>query len=535
MEFRILGPLEVIQDGVPLSLGGPKHRALLALLLLHANEPVPQPVLVDGLWGERPPETAPKALQVYVSQLRRVLGREVIRTLAGGYELVVEPDELDLLRVERLIAEAREAAPADAAPKLREALALWRGPALADVREAAFAQAETGRLEELRLATAEELADEELALGREAEMIPELERLVAHNPLRERLRSQLMLALYRCGRQADALESYQDARRVLVDELGIEPGRRLRELETAILRQDQSLEAVTPVERADMAADVLEARGAFVGRRSELDQLLAGLADAFAGRGRLFLVAGEPGIGKSRLAAEVVHHARVRGARTLVGRCWEAGGAPAYWPWVQSLRGFVSAQEPSALKAQLGDGAGELAQILPELRELLPGLPEPASVDSEGARFRLFDATARFLHNASESRPIVLVLDDLHAADTPSLLLLQFVARELSDSRILIVGAFRDVDPVPEPALTAMLAEVAREPVTSRMTLRGVTEEDVAAYLELTAAELASPNLASALHEETEGNPLFFGETVRLLSLEGISPSGSRSRRASAT
>ena len=204
MEFRILGPLEVLQDGVPLSLGGPKHRALLALLLLHANEPVPQSVLVDGLWGERPPQTAAKALQVYVSQIRRVLGREQIRTLAGGYELVVEPDELDLLRVERLIAEAREAAPADAAPKLREALALWRGPALADVREAAFAQAETGRLEELRLATAEELADEELALGREAEMIPELERLVAHNPLRERLRSQLMLALYRCGRQAEA-------------------------------------------------------------------------------------------------------------------------------------------------------------------------------------------------------------------------------------------------------------------------------------------------------------------------------------------
>ena len=225
---------------------------------------------------------------------------------------------------------------------------------------------------------------------------------------------------------------------------------------------------------------MLEARGAFVGRQSELDQLLAGLADAFAGRGRLFLVAGEPGIGKSRLAAEECPP-RARARRPDARRPLLGGGRGSR---VLAL-GSVAARlrecaRALVLKAQLGDGAAELAQILPELRELLPGLPEPASVDSEGARFRLFDATARFLHNASESRPIVLVLDDLHAADTPSLLLLQFVARELSDSRILIVGAFRDVDPVPAPALTAMLAEVAREPVTSRMTLRGVTEEDVA-------------------------------------------------------
>ena len=406
-----------------------------------------------------------------------------IRTLAGGYELVVEPDELDLLRVERLIAEAREAAPADAAPKLREALALWRGPALADVREAAFAQAETGRLEELRLATAEELADEELALGREAEMIPELERLVAHNPLRERLRSQLMLALYRCRRQADALESYQDARRVLVDELGIEPGRRLRELETAILRQD-------PVSRS--------------GDAGRADRHGRGCA----GGQRCFRRPPEPARPAARRSRGCVRRPRSPILdRRRAGYRQEPPGGRGCPPRARARRpdarrpllgggrgsrvlalGSVAARlrrvrhEPSALKAQLGDGAGELAQILPELRELLPGLPEPASVDSEGARFRLFDATARFLHNASESRPIVLVLDDLHAADTPSLLLLQFVARELSDSRILIVGAFRDVDPVPEPALTAMLAEVAREPVTSRMTLRGVTEEDVAAY-----------------------------------------------------
>ncbi len=243
MEFRILGPLEAHRDGVVAAPGGPKQRALLALLLVHANEFVSNARLVDGLWGERPPESAPKALQVYVSQLRRELGRELVRTRPGGYELVVDPDALDLLRFERLVAEAREAPPADAAAKLRTALALWRGAALADVAEAAFAPAEIARLEELRLTATEELADAELALGHEAELVSELERLVTQNPLRERPRGQLMLALYRSGRQAEALECYQDARSALVDELGIEPGRQLRALQQAILRQDPALDA----------------------------------------------------------------------------------------------------------------------------------------------------------------------------------------------------------------------------------------------------------------------------------------------------
>jgi predicted ATPase/DNA-binding SARP family transcriptional activator len=519
MEFRILGPLEVVRHGVASSPGGPKHRALLALLLLHANQPVPQSVLFDGLWGDRPPQTAAKALQVYVSQLRRTLGRELVRTRPGGYELVIGPDALDLARFERLVAEARASSPADAAPKMREALALWRGTPLADVGEAAFAPAETGRLEELRLAASEELAEAELALGHEAELIPELERLVAQNPLRERLREQLMLALYRCGRQADALESYQQARRILVEQLGIDPGLRLRELETAILRQHSALDLVSAVEEGVEAPEL--PRGAFVGRQGELDQLLHGLSDAFAGRGRLFLLAGEPGIGKSRLAEEVARRAHARGARTLVGRCWEAGGAPAYWPWVQSLRGHIRSVEPAVLQAQLGGQAADLAQMLPELRELLPHVPEMASsADPESTRFRLFDATAQFLQRASESRPILLVLDDLHAADTPSLLLLQFVARELAASRVLIIASHRDVDPVPAPALAALLAEIAREPVTRRISLAGLSEREVAAYVELTAAKLASPQLATALHEQTEGNPLFFGETVQLLSLE---------------
>jgi predicted ATPase len=203
-----------------------------------------------------------------------------------------------------------------------------------------------------------------------------------------------------------------------------------------------------------------------VGRERELAELAAGLDDAVAGRGRVFLLVGEPGIGKSRLAEELAGRARARGALVLVGRCWEAGGAPAYWPWVQSLRAYVRHAEPAALREQLGPGAAELAQLLPELRDVFADLPPAAPAESEGARFRLFDSVAAFLKRGAAAQPLVLALDDLHAADEPSLLLLQFVARELAQSRLLIVGACRDVDPTPAHALRATLAELAREPVT---------------------------------------------------------------------
>ena len=243
-------------------------------------------------------------------------------------------------------------------------------------------------------------------------------------------------------------------------------------------------------------------------------------------------MSGEPGIGKSRLADELVARAKGRGATVLFGRCWEAGGAPAYWPWMQSLRVYVRDSDPETLSREAGPGASELTHLLPELRRLLPGLPEPESADSEGARFRLFDATAEFLRRASQRRPLVLVLDDLHAADTPSLLLLQFVARELTSSHLLVLGAFRDVDPVPSAPLGALLAEVAREPATRRVLLGGLSAGDVADYVQRTAADMASPELVTALHDETEGNPLFVGETVRLLSLEGIRPEPGKARRA---
>ena len=246
MEYRVLGPLEVHNGQGPLPLAGAKQRALLALLLVHANHVLSRDQLIDELWGDEPPETAVQSLQVYVSRLRKLLPAETLLTRPPGYQLAIEPAELDLHRFERLLSEGRDALaegdPRRAATALHDALGLWRGPALAEFAFEPFAQAEIGRLESLRLAAVEERIEADLALGRHADLIGELEALVAENPYRERLRGQLMLALYRSGRQAEALDAYRNARRALVDELGIEPSAALQRLEKSILVQDEDLD-----------------------------------------------------------------------------------------------------------------------------------------------------------------------------------------------------------------------------------------------------------------------------------------------------
>lgn len=528
MEFLILGPLEAHDGGRTLPLGGARQRALLAMLLLHANEVVSSDRLLEALWEGTDSDDGAKALQVAVSRLRKTLdpGRSagvpggLVVTRPPGYELRLDPDQLDLDRFERLVAEARTALaaadPATAARLLHDALALWRGPPLADLTYEPFAQPEIARLDELRMAAVEVRIEADLALGRHTELVGELEAMVKEHPLRERLCRQLMLALYRSGRQGEALEAYQRARRGFVEELGIEPSRDLRQLEEAILRQDGALDIGPAGDEA-----VWPSRGDFVGRERESAALVAALEDALAGRGRLVLVAGEPGIGKSRLADELVGHARARAVGVLIGRCWEAGGAPAYWPWVQALRAYVREAEPEALEAQLGAGAADLAQLLPELREILPDLGEPSALGPEGARFRLFEAATSLLASAARVRPLVLVLDDLHAADEPSLLLLRFVAREIADSRLLLVCLFRDVDPTLRKPLTSALAELVREQHTAQIGLTGLSVPNVAEYVELSTGIEAPSRLVDAIREETGGNPLFVAEVVRLLDAEG--------------
>jgi DNA-binding SARP family transcriptional activator len=280
LEFRILGSLEVRADGKTVPLGGQKQRALLAILLLRAGQVVSTDRLIDDLWGEHPPRTAATSLQNFVSQLRKALGAQALVTRAPGYLLDLNGGELDLLRFEELVRTAHGAEEEDRARLLREALDLWTGAPLAEFAYEPFAEGEIARLEERRLAAREDLHDAELELGQHAQLVGELEQLVAQNPLRERLRGQLMLALYRAGRQAEALQAYQEGRRALVDELGIEPSPALQALHASILRQETALApAVRP--RAD---------------EDHYDELVRALL-----AGRLVIVLG-PDIGPDRMS-----------------------------------------------------------------------------------------------------------------------------------------------------------------------------------------------------------------------------------------
>jgi peptide/nickel transport system substrate-binding protein len=326
-EFRILGPLEVLEDGRALDVGTGKQRAVLAVLLLHPGEVVSRDRLIDALWDERAPPSAPNSVHVYVSRLRKALGNGQLETHGHGYRLVLEPEQLDLARFERLLGEGREllamGEPERSAETLRAALSLWRGPPLSDLAREPFAQTEIARLGELHLAALEERVEADLALGRHAELVPELEALVRRNPLRERLRGQLMLALYGSGRQAEALETYQQARRTLSEELGLEPSRQLQELEGSILRQDTHLDLPrrafgaagrarrTPGVLVAVGAGLLLAAAAAVAGiglvRDESPGLSAASANAVAAidAGSLRLIADVPvGDGPSNVAAD---------------------------------------------------------------------------------------------------------------------------------------------------------------------------------------------------------------------------------------
>jgi tetratricopeptide (TPR) repeat protein len=261
--------------------------------------------------------------------------------------------------------------------------------------------------------------------------------------------------------------------------------------------------------------------GSFFGRQAELDELVAGLEDASRGEGRLFLIGGEPGIGKSRLAAEVANRARAQGATVLWGKCWEAGGAPAYWPWIQCLRAYFRGHDAEVLRNQLGLGAADIAQMLPEVEVLVPDLPPLPLVDPESARFRLFDSTTTFLRNAAGDGVLLMVIDDLHAIDTASLLFLRFLAGQIGDMSILLLATYRDVELTPDHPLTSSITDLAREPTTQHLLLSGLDEGQVALLMERMTGIALSPELVSALNQQTKGNPLFVSEAIRMLAGEG--------------
>jgi DNA-binding SARP family transcriptional activator len=477
VEFRILGPLEVEGAEGKVQLGGKKQRALLALLLLHAGEVVSARRLIDLLWDEEAPADAAKALQVHVSRLRRALGSDdVLQTRPGGYLLRVDAGSFDVSHFEQRAAAGHGLLAAGdaggARSALAEALALWRGAPLGDLASERFAAPAISRLEELRLVAIEDRVEADLMLGAHAQLVAELEALVAQHPHRERLRGQLMLALYRCGRQAEALQAYRDARRALVDELGIEPGKPLQELERAILRQDEALDL--PVQAARPGR---RAAGIFVGRDRELEELAAALDDAAAGRGRLFLISGEPGVGKTRLADELASRAKDLAIGVLWGRCSKRPGAPPYWPWTQAL-------EP-----------------------LGAGLPALEGALDESERFRLHVEVAAALQEHAEQRPFLVVLDDLHRADESSLLMLEFLAGEIAEMHVAIVGTYVESGDAP-----AELAALADHTAHHRLRLGPLTVEDVARFLELAGAGDLE---AGAVHAETGGNPRLVWQRAR--------------------
>ena len=257
--------------------------------------------------------------------------------------------------------------------------------------------------------------------------------------------------------------------------------------------------------------------GAFVGRLQELAELNAALDDAVIGHGRLVMLAGNPGIGKTSVAQELTSRAQTLGAQVFWGWCYEREGAPPYWPWVQPIQSYVSESSTENLLAEMGLGASDIADLVPEIRLKLPVLDSPPTLDPQQTRFRLFNSISTFLANLAGSRPLVLVLDDLHWADTPSLLLLEFLAQSITERNILIVGTYRDIEISQQHPLSDSLARLSRSPAFSRLVLGGLESDDVAQFVRDRGGENASSELIDAIHNHTEGNPLFLSEVVRLL------------------
>jgi DNA-binding SARP family transcriptional activator len=533
LEFRLLGNLEVDQDGAPVDVGGTQPRTVLAMLLVAGGRVVPAESIIEALWGYEPPDSAAGTLQSYVSRLRRALvpggpRSEASKVLAWeppGYKLVIGSSAVDTHRFETLADQGRGMLLAGdyegGRDRLAEALALWRGPALLEFAHLDFAWGFAAKLEERRLIATEDRVDADLRLGRHAAVVGELGELVAANPLREQLRHHLALALYRSGRQAEALRILDDARRTLRDQLGIDPGRPLVELEAAILSQDPALDLpgqappaeTPPVPRDDLVARQpevpAERAGGFVGRDVELRQGLAAVDEARAAT-RVVLVEGEPGIGKTRLVEELAAAASAGGTTVLWGRAFEGGATPAFWPWLPPLR---------ALAARPG-GPGAEGEIPPELASLVSADGGGAGAGSERSRFQLFDTVARLVAEAAGREPLMLVLDDVQWADLASLELLTFVAGQLVDSPVLVACTVRQLEVGRNDAVVEALAVLSRAPATRRILLRGLSHHDTASLVELAAGRAVDPDVTAAIQARAEGNPFFATELARLVLAE---------------
>ncbi len=454
MKFRILGPIEAVLDDGPADLGAPKQRGLLALLLANRRRVMTADQLIDGLWGEAPPASALQSLQVYVHGLRRALGAERIETAGRGYRAVVGEDELDLDRFERTLERGRAALQAgradDAADDLREALAVWRGPALAGLPEEIRRAAEAERLEELRLVALELRYEAELACSRHDAVVAELETLTAEHPYRERFLQQRMLALYRCGRQAEALEVYRDAREVLAEDLGLDPSPALQELERAILRQEPSLAAPEPPTRSTRPLPVPPTP--LVGRRLELAAVSALFRDEGA---RLVTLTGPGGTGKTRLAVEIAHalEPELRDGALFVSLA-QISSADLLVPTIAETLDVREGGRQLAESVTEHLRERRILLVLDNFEQLLPAAPFVGELLTAAPRLWIL-ATSRAPLRLAAEREYPVPPFDIPAADLP------FEALVETDVLRLFAARARAVDPGFELDGTSA-AEVAR-------------------------------------------------------------------------
>jgi DNA-binding SARP family transcriptional activator len=539
---RVLGPFEVVgPDGAAIDIGSRKQRAVLAILAVNANQPVSVDRLVADLWGDSPPDRAGATLQSYVSNLRRALEPDrpartpptVLLSRDPGYQLSLGPGRLDRDDFERLVDSARasaEASPEEARRLLSAALGLWRGGALADFADEPFAVPEIARLEELRISALESRLDADLALGRHRELIAELERLVGEHPLRERLWGLLMLALYRSGRQAEALRAYARCRTGLAEELGIDPSAELRRIEAAMLRQDPSLDAaaapappgtpVRPEQPRPSAAGASGANGArLLGRDAEMAAFRAALDDAAHGCGRVVLVEGEPGIGKTRLLEAMDQEARAGAVPSCLARCVEVGGTPPFWPWTQIMRGLAAELGDDTIARSAGPHTRHLAAIVPELSpEPDPTVPR---VPAELAPHRVAEAITASVRALTRDRPLVMLIDDLYSADPDSLSLLVLLAAEVERLGLVVVASYRTTEVPDDHPLADTLAQVTRMNRVSRFPLDRFAIADVGELVRRVSGVDVADDTIEAIHARTGGNAFFTVELTRLLANDG--------------
>jgi DNA-binding SARP family transcriptional activator len=520
VEFGALGPVEALVSGRLVNLGAPKQRALLALLVSRVGQRVSVESMLEALWADNPPPSAMTSLQAYVANLRRALEPDraprtpaaVLRTVPGGYLLDAKVVEVDVQRFnEHATAGWQAWDRGDAEQALVEfdaGLALWRGQAYAEVAGAPAVVPEVARLEELQLSVTETRCAALLAVGAHEMAVAELEAFTQAHPLREYGCELLSLALYRAGRQADALGVLRTTQKRLADELGIDARPALQHLEREILNQVPDLDwhpkapkltvAVsppTPLRLPGPSPTPPADPDIFVGRDDVLRQLAEALASATAGRGRVVTVSGEPGIGKTSLLRRF---AELSGAQVAWGSCPEQLTAPPMWPWEQVLRavraGFPQRSVPATM-AELLDG---------DSQHLLDG------VESTGAALRRFETIVHYLTDVARTAPLVVLLDHLHRADPATQRLLAHLAESVPSSRLLVVGSYQSSE---APAVAETLAALARTRLT-RLELTGLSVPDTRTLAAAVLQRDVEPAAAQALWARTEGNPFFLRELL---------------------